>query len=106
MLLFISFCWLEICRLMYNHNIDTPCQKFFKNYQKTTQKIEERILELIASNPQSSRSELAEALGDITEDGVKYQLNNLEKKGKIELIGPDKGGFWKILNNDSLQNPA
>jgi hypothetical protein len=30
----------------------------------------------------------------------------LEKKGKIERIGPDKGGFWKILNNDSLQNPA
>lgn len=48
-------------------------------------------------NPKASRSEIAEALGDITENGIKYQLNKLKKQGKIERIGPDKGGYWKIL---------
>ena len=44
-----------------------------------------------------SRNEIAKALGDITENGVKDQLNNLKKQGKIERIGSDKGGYWKVL---------
>ena len=39
--------------------------------QKTTQKTEERILEIIAKDQLVSRSEIAKLLGDITEDGVK-----------------------------------
>jgi ATP-dependent DNA helicase RecG len=36
-------------------------------------------------------------LGDITENGVKYQLAKLKKRGLIRRIGPDKGGRWEIL---------
>jgi len=53
-------------------------------------------MEILVMNPGASRNELAAALGDITEDGVKYQLNKLKKQGIIERIGPDKGGYWKI----------
>ena len=68
-----------------------------KTTQKTTRKTEERIIEILSQNPQASRANIAEALGGITEDGVKYQLNKLKKQGIIERIGPDKGGYWKII---------
>ncbi len=71
-----------------------------KTTQKSTRKTEYRIIEILVLNPQASRTEIAELLGDITEDGVKYQLNNLKKQGKIERVGPDKGGFWKIIKED------
>lgn len=30
-------------------------------------------------------------------DGVKYHLNNLKKNHIIKRIGPDKGGYWEII---------
>ncbi len=46
------------------------------------------------------RKDIAEALGDITEDGVKYHFNKLKKEGIIKRVGPDKGGHWKILKTN------
>ena len=39
--------------------------------------------------------ELALAIG-LTEDGIKYNLAQLNRKEIIKRIGPDKGGYWKI----------
>ena len=76
---------------------ETTTQKIReKTTQKTTQKIESLLIELLIANPESSRTKLAQDLGDITTDGVKYHLNKLKKQGKIERIGPDKGGYWKV----------
>ena len=36
-------------------------------------------------------------IGNITEDGVKYNLDKLKKEGKIKRIGPDKGGSWEVV---------
>lgn len=68
-----------------------------KTTQKTTQKTEDRIIEILAANPKASRSEIARELGDLSENGVKYQLNKLKRQGKIERVGPDKGGHWNII---------
>lgn len=65
-------------------------------FGKTTQRTENRIIEILTLNPQASREEIAKDLANITEEGVKYQLNKLKKQGKIERIGPDKGGYWKV----------
>ena len=65
--------------------------------QKTTQKTTDRILEILSLNPQASRTDIVREIQDISEDGVKYQLNKLKKQGKIIRVGPDKGGYWKIL---------
>jgi len=62
--------------------------------EKTTQK----IIELIKVNPRISRNELANMLGYITDDGVKYHLAKLKEKGVLKRIGPDKGGHWKIIS--------
>ena len=63
---------------------------------KTTQKTTQKIIELLRSNPALGRREIAEMLGDITEDGVKYQLNKLKTAGLIKRIGPDRGGHWEV----------
>ncbi|MEX0966610.1 MAG: winged helix-turn-helix transcriptional regulator [Bacteroidia bacterium] len=63
--------------------------------QMTTQIISEKILDLLRQYPTMSRKKLAEVLGDITEDGVKYHLDKLKEEGKIERIGGTRGK-WKI----------
>jgi ATP-dependent DNA helicase RecG len=68
--------------------------------QKTTQKTTQRILEILRQHPSAGRREIAELLGDVTEDGVKYQLNKLKALGRITRIGSDKGGYWEV--NESL----
>jgi ATP-dependent DNA helicase RecG len=55
------------------------------------------MLEILADDPCVSRIQIAELLGDISEDGVKYQLAKLKKRGLIRRIGPDKGGRWEVL---------
>ena len=66
-----------------------------KTTQITTQNTPEKILELLGENPALSRKGLAEILGDITEDGVKYHLDKLKQEGKIERIGGTRG-HWEI----------
>ncbi len=66
-----------------------------KTTRKITQKTTQRILEILHESPQASRREIAEKLIDITEDGVKYQLDKMKKDGLIERIGPAKGGPGK-----------
>jgi ATP-dependent DNA helicase RecG len=64
--------------------------------QKTTQKTTQKILELIKKKSRITRKELAEKIG-ISEDGIKFNLNQLKKQNKIKRVGPDKGGYWEIL---------
>ena len=67
-----------------------------KNYLETTQKTTQKILDILKEHPQAGRKEIAEILGDITEDGVKYHIDKLKKEGILNRIGPDKGGYWEI----------
>ena len=68
-----------------------------KTTQKTTRKTTQKILSILKENPSVSRKEIAVILGDITEDGVKYQLSKMKKEKILERIGPAKGGYWKII---------
>ncbi|WP_420464033.1 DUF4062 domain-containing protein [Candidatus Palauibacter sp.] len=70
----------------------------------SNQKLADRVLALLRRNPSASRREIAATLG-ITESTVRYRLDKLRKAGKIERVGPDKGGHWKVLG-DSASDPA
>ena len=48
-------------------------------------------------NTKAIRGEIATYIRIITEDGVKYHLKALQNKGIIKRIGPDNGGYWKVL---------
>ena len=69
---------------------------------ETTQKTTQKILELIKKNKYISRKELAIMIENISEDGIKYHLTKMKKKGILKRIGPNKGGYWEIteLNNE------
>ena len=76
-----------------------------ENHQKTTRKnprspgppaLSDRILALLNQNPSASRRELAATLRT-TRSIVRYRLDKLRASGKIERVGPDKGGYWKVL---------
>jgi predicted HTH transcriptional regulator len=68
--------------------------------QKTTQKkTPERLLEVLRKDPVASRRIISERLTDITQDGVKYHLDKLKKAGRIRRVGPDRGGYWEILED-------
>jgi len=73
-----------------------------KTTQKTREKTTQKILSILKENPSASRKEIALILGDITEDGVKYQLYKMKKERILERIGPAKGGYWKKIKDTIL----
>ncbi len=85
---------------------DSTTQKADSNYPDTTQKgngatrklsvIQQRIVNYIKENPKAGRKELAEKIGGITENGIKYHLQRLRQIGIITRVGADRGGHWKI----------
>lgn len=55
------------------------------------------ILELIKKDPTISRQELAAKLG-INPSAVQKHLQKLKTEGLLKRMGPDKGGYWQIVN--------
>lgn len=79
-------------------------QKEQETTQKTTRKItsvQKAMLDFLIQNPQASRVEIANSLGNITEDGIKYNLKVLQQKGLLKRVGPDKGGYWEIVKTEN-----
>ena len=58
---------------------------------------QEEILLYLKNNPKASRKDLTDNIIDLTEGGVKYNLKRLKEFGLIRRVGPDKGGFWEII---------
>ena len=86
-----------------------------KNYPETTQKLpknlhldlsstQKDIIEFLIQNPYAGRVEIASQLGNITEDGVKYNLKVLQEKGVVKRIGPAKGGYWEVIKPQSQES--
>ena len=68
--------------------------------QKTTQNLtsnQQAILDYIQNNPEATRKDIADAISDISEDGVKYNLARLQDLGIIKRVGGRKQGYWEII---------
>lgn len=48
--------------------------------------------------------QIAEALGNITEDGVKFNIGLLQQYGYLRRINGRKNGYYEIINIDELNN--
>jgi len=70
-----------------------------KSIQKGAQKSDQKILAIIEQNGHASRVEIARQIG-LSESGVKKQLKNLQAKGILKRIGPDKGGYWEVIKKN------
>ena len=77
---------------IYNYLLKTTQKTKFNDNQK-------QIINLIEKNPSITRREIAKII-NITEDGVKYNINKLKTNKIIERVGPVNGGYW-IINKRS-----
>ena len=64
---------------------------------KRAQKGHEKILEFIKDNPKISIPALAKEFG-ITVKAMRLTLDKLKAEKRISRIGPNKGGYWQIMD--------
>lgn len=80
--------------------IEITTQETGTTTQETAQEnlaaTQERILDLLRTEPAISRRVMAERIG-ITPDGVKYHLTRLRAAGVVRHVGATKGGRWEVL---------
>ena len=72
-------------------------QKDSNTIQKDLDTNQKKVLEYFRKNPKGTRVEAANALGDITEDGVKFIIGKLQQKGLLKRVGGRKHGEWQVL---------
>ena len=74
-------------------------QKTAATTQESTQDgraaTQERILDLLRTEPAITRRVMAERLG-ITPDGVKYHLTRLRAAGIVRHVGATRSGHWEV----------
>lgn len=63
---------------------------------KMSVKTSVKIINLLIQNPDATIPEMAELIG-ISQRSIERNLQNLQKSKKIERVGPDKGGYWKVI---------
>jgi ATP-dependent DNA helicase RecG len=68
-----------------------------KTSVKTPVKTPERILELLAANPELTLAEVAKAIHKSVR-AVERASAKLVKEGRLRYVGPAKGGHWGVLS--------
>ena len=71
-------------------------QKSRTTTQKPLNVTQKRILDYLKRSPKATRKETADALGDITEDGVKFNIGLLRQYGALRRKGSRKNGEWEV----------
>lgn len=71
----------------------------------SSQNLTNRILTFLREHPSAGRREIAVTLGT-TRSIVRYRLDKLRAAGRIERVGPDKGGYWRVLGESAVEPDA
>jgi predicted HTH transcriptional regulator len=71
-------------------------EKFGENPEKSS----EKILNAIRKNPQITIKELSEWT-QITTRAIEKTISKLKSVGFLERVGSDKGGYWKVFDDDN-----
>ena len=80
-----------------NTTVDTT-KKNRTTTQKTLTATQKAILDYLKEHPTAIRQEVAEALGNITEDGIKYHFSRLQSMGYLKREGGRKLGHWVVAD--------
>ena len=67
--------------------------------QISSQKSSQKILQLVLEDSKITTSKMAEIIG-ISRRAIAKQIESLKQKGKIKRIGPDKGGYWEVIDKE------
>lgn len=79
--------------------LDSTTQKPETTTQKPLNATQKRILEYLKNYPKATRVQVAEALGDITENGVKFNLGLLQQHGYLRRMKGRKTGYYEIIDS-------
>lgn len=63
----------------------------------SSEKSSEKILAFIRKNSTASAKEIAVTMG-VSARAIEKQIAALKKKKLLKRIGPDKGGYWEVVN--------
>ena len=75
---------------------DIATQKSKSTTQKPLNATQKKILAYLHNYPKATRKETADALGVITEDGVKFNIGLLQQYGALKRKGGRKNGEWEV----------
>ena len=64
--------------------------------EQMSEKTREKILSNLNATPYITMNELTKIV-EISKKGVEWQMAKLKKEGRIKRIGPDKGGYWEVM---------
>jgi ATP-dependent DNA helicase RecG len=78
------------------HRRNYDLHEILESSQKSSQKTEEHILGLIKQDPFITTEQLGTIIG-ITRRAVLKHTNKLKEQGRLQRIGPDKGGHWEFI---------
>ena len=75
-------------------------QKHLTTTQKTLNTTQKKILNYLKEHPHATRKDMAAVIGDITEDGIKFNIGKLQQYGLLKREGGRKSGTWVVIDND------
>lgn len=81
--------------------IDSTTQKDAITTPKTLNTTQKGILNYLKEHPHATRKDMAVAIGDITEDGIKFNIGKLQQYGLLKREGGRKSGTWVVIDNDN-----
>ena len=67
-----------------------------ENVTDTSQKTSQKIIDLVKEDPYISTSRMADIIG-IDRRNIARNIKKLQDLGIVRRVGPDKGGFWEII---------
>jgi ATP-dependent DNA helicase RecG len=77
---------------------DCQAEDRVKSSVKTRVKSSVKILKLIRGNTNITIPEIARKIG-LSTRAVEKQIAKLKEQEKIKRIGPDKGGYWEVVDS-------
>ena len=68
--------------------------------QGITETVEETVEEILKLLRMDLKITVRRLTGHInlSRRGIEYHIANLKKAGRIERVGPTKGGYWKVID--------
>jgi len=90
-------------------NIYSTKDKFLEHERQESEKVVEKVLEKVTENqqkileamkddPHITIAKLSEIVG-ISDRKIQENISKLKAIGLVKRVGPDKGGYWKIIIN-------
>ncbi len=83
---------------VYSNPDESSGETSEKTSVKMSEKTSVKILELIKEDQQITISDLAFRVKK-TERTIERNIKKLQMEGKLERIGPDRGGYWKVMED-------